>query len=387
MTTTADLEGQTAPGFEAVREAFAENFAREGAYQEVGAALAVFHRGRLVADLWGGFGDGARTRPWTRDTLINVWSATKGLTATAVAQLVDRGRVAYSTKVADLWPAFGQNGKAEITIGQVMSHQAGLPGFAEPTTIDDQFDWARCVARLERQAPAWPPGTASSYHAMTYGWLAGEIVRRVDGRRIGRYVAEEICDPLALDAFIGLPLSEDHRAAEQVAPKVEPDAIAVTQLPPAALMALVNPQQDPLAPNRRAWRAAEIPAANGHASAMGLARLYAALGASGTLDGVRILSPRGVAAMSASAAEPTRQDMFLGFVDCWGYGVARNTPRIYGPNPRAFGHSGWGGAFGCADPDAQIAIGYVCNQMGPELVGDPRTAGLCAAALESAARP
>jgi CubicO group peptidase (beta-lactamase class C family) len=386
MTETIDLQGRVAPGFEAVRVAFGENFTREGPYQEVGAALAVYHRGTLVADLWGGYADRARTRPWTRETLINVWSATKGLTATAVAQLIDRGRLSYETRVAEVWPAFAQNGKADVTVGQVMSHQAGLPGFAEPTTIDDQLDWAGCVGKLERQAPAWPPGTASSYHAMTYGWLAGEIVRRVDGRSLGRYVAEEICDPLGLDVFIRLPEALDARAAEQIGPKAEPDPAAIAALPPAALMALVNPQQDPLAPNRRAWRAAEIPAANGQANALGLARLYAALAAGGSLDSVRILSAQGVARMTASAAEPTRQDMFLGFVDCWGYGVARNTPGIYGPNPRAFGHSGWGGAFGCADPDAQIAIGYVCNQMGPELVGDPRTAGLCAAALESAAR-
>ena len=386
MSDVIEIAGTTAQGFEAVRDAFAANFHRQGDYREIGAAMAVFHRGALVADLWGGFADRARTRPWERDTLVNVWSATKAVTATAVAQLVDRGKLSYDDAVASVWPEFAAAGKAAITVGQVLSHQAGLPGFAEPTTIEDQFDWDACAAKLARQAPAWPAGTATSYHAMTFGWLAGEIVRRVDGRSLGRYVREEIATPLAADIDIGLPEALETRVAQTLGPKAEPDPASLAQLPPSALMAVVNPAQDPEAPNARAWRAAEIPAANGQASALGLARLYAALCAEGALDGARILSPSGVARLTARAAPSGRRDMFLGFEDCWGMGVALNTPGLYGPNPRAFGHSGWGGSFGCADPDAQIAIGYVCNQMGPELVGDPRTGGLCAAALEAAGR-
>jgi CubicO group peptidase (beta-lactamase class C family) len=384
MTDTIQISGTVAEGFEAVREAFAANFALIGAYQEVGAAIAVYRHGRQVVDLWGGFADPARTRPWRRDTLVNVWSATKGLTATAVARLVDQGRLAYETRVAEVWPEFAAGGKAEVTMAQLMSHQAGLPGFAEATTIDDQLDWTSCVGKLARQSPAWAPGEATSYHAMTFGWLAGEIVRRVDGRTIGRFVSEEICGPLGADIFICLPEALEGRVAHIFGPKAQPDPTALASLPPAALMALVNPAQDPEAPNRRAWRAAEIPAANGQASAQGLARLYAALGGGGGVDGVRILSAETVAAMTTRAAPDGRTDMFLGFTDSWGMGVALNTPGIYGPNPRAFGHSGWGGSFGCADPDAGIAIGYVCNQMGPDLVGDPRTGGLCAAALEAA---
>jgi CubicO group peptidase (beta-lactamase class C family) len=385
MTTTTEIKGAVAPGFEAVHEAFAANFERVGSYQECGAPVAVFHRGVKVADLWGGFADRARTRPWAADTLINVWSATKGLTATAVARLVDHGRLSYDDRVSRVWPGFAAAGKGEITVAQVLSHQAGLPGFAEPTTIEDQLDWAGCVGKLERQAPAWPPGEASSYHAMTFGWLAGEIVRRVDGRSLGRFVQDEICGPLGADIFVGLPLALEPRVAELLGPKVDPDPAATTSLSPAALMALSNPAQDPEAPNRRTWRAAEIPAANGQASALGLAKLYAALGAGGSL-GVGILSPDTVRRITTPATSNRRTDMLLGFVDSWGMGVALNTPGIYGPNPRAFGHSGWGGAFGCADPDAGIAIGYVCNQMGPDLVGDPRTGGLCKAALESAAK-
>ena len=375
--TTTAIQGAVAPGFEGVRAAFAANFELEGSYQEVGAAIAVFHRGVKVVDLWGGYADRARTRPWTGDTLINVWSATKGLTAAAIARLVDQGRLSYDDRVSKVWPGFAAAGKGEITVAQVMSHQAGLAGFIEPTTIEDQFDWDGCVGKLERQTPAWTPGEATSYHAMTYGWLAGEIVRRVDGRSLGRFVREEICEPLGADIFVGLPGALAPRVAELLGPKVAPDPAATAALSPAALMALSNPAQDPEAPNRAAWRAAEIPAANGQASALGLARLYAALGAGGTLDGVSILSPHTVRRMTTPVTSNGRTDMLLGFTDCWGMGVALNTPGIYGPNPRAFG---------CADPDAGIAIGYVCNQMGPDLVGDPRTHGLCAAALESASR-
>ncbi|HVN01494.1 MAG TPA: serine hydrolase domain-containing protein [Caulobacteraceae bacterium] len=386
MSGTPNIQGRVAPGFDAVRDAFAANFTRDGAYREIGASICVFHDGACVADLWGGSADRAGARSWTRDTLINVWSATKGLTATAVARLVDQGKLDYAATVARYWPAFAQAGKDAVTVGQLVSHQAGLPGFAEPTSIDDQLDWAGCVGKLERQAPAWVPGEATSYHAMTFGWLAGELIRRVSGRSPGVYIAEEICGPIGADVFVGLPQALESRVGEIAAPKVPPDAAAMAALPAAALMAVVNPQQDAEAPNRRAWRAAEIPAANGQASAGGLARLYAALVGGGALDGTRILSQEGVARLTTPAAPPGRTDMFLGFTDSWGMGMALNTPGIYGPNPRAFGHSGWGGSFGCADPDARVAIGYVCNQMGPDLVGDPRTGGLCAAALEAAAR-
>jgi len=385
MAARYEIFGTVATGFEAAREAFAENFAREGDYQETGASFAAFRHGRCVVDLWGGFANSARTRKWTRDTLCNVWSTTKGISATAVAILVDRGVFSYEDKVASLWPEFAHSDKERITVAQILSHQAGLPGFAEPTSVEDQLDWFGCCTKLARQRPVWEPGTATSYHAMTYGWLVGEIVRRATGKSIGRFIHEEIAKPLDADLFVGLPESADARATEMLAPKRMIDA-SDFPLPPAARMALTNPQQNPLAPNTRAWRAAEIPAANGQASAMGLARMYAALAGGGSLDGTTLLSREGVARMTRPATSNGRQDMFLGFVDSWGMGMALNTPGIYGPNARAFGHSGWGGSFACADPDAGVAIGYVCNQMGPELVGDPRTAGLCKAILDCAAR-
>ncbi|HEX5775524.1 MAG TPA: serine hydrolase domain-containing protein [Caulobacteraceae bacterium] len=364
------IEGFTAPGLEAVKDAFAANFEREGDYQELGAALCVYRDGECVVDLWGGFADAGRTRPWEADTLVNVWSTTKGAAALAVARLVDRGLIAYDQRVAELWPAFAQNGKAQITIAQAMSHQAGLPGFEAPTTTEDLYDWEAIIARLERQAPVFEPGTQNSYHATTYGFLAGEIVRRAVGRTLGQLLLE-LTGPTSADFLVGLPANLDARVAELLPPKRPVDTSAMN-LPLPAQMALSNPVLDPAAANTTRWRRAELPALNGHASARGVARLYGLM-----IDGGGLISPSMIEAMEVIAAD--RVDLMLGFNPQWGMGVAHNLIGVYGSNPRTVAHSGWGGSFGAADPDARIVIGYVCNQMGSELVGDPRGTGLAAA--------
>ncbi|MBV8978317.1 MAG: beta-lactamase family protein [Alphaproteobacteria bacterium] len=379
MNMSGPIEGVVAPGFEPVRDAFVGNFERPGDYQECGAALAVFHRGQLVVDLWGGYADMNRSRKWTRDTLVNVWSTTKGVVATAVAMLVDRGLIRYEDNLAYIWPEFAEAGKQGITLAHVLSHQAGLPGFVEPTRIEDQYDWQQCCAKLVRQSPIWEPGTATSYHAMTYGWLAGEVIRRLSGKAVRQFIQDEIAAPMRADIFIGVPGSEEHRLAHTIPPR---NPAKLPPLPQAAMMALTNPEQDASAANTAPWRKAEIPAANGHASAIALARLYTFLVEGGEQEGVRLLSPQVVDKMRAAATRD-RTDMFLGFKDSWGMGMALNSPGIYGPNPQAFGHSGWGGSFACADPAARIAIGYVCNRMGPDLVGDPRTRALCNAVFSS----
>jgi CubicO group peptidase (beta-lactamase class C family) len=374
----AMVEGTVSNGFENAREQFTANFERDGDYREVGASFVAFHRGNKVVDLWGGSADAARTRPWRRGTLGNVWSATKGIVAIAVAMCVERGLFRYEDAVAKVWPEFAANGKEKITIAQLLSHQAGLNGFAEPTTLKDFENWDACCAKLARQAPAWPPGEASSYHAMTYGWLAGELVRRASGKSIGRFVRDEIARPLDAEFYIGLPEAQEANVAEMLAPRrvVDMDSIP---LPATAKLAVTNPTMVPQAMLTRSWRAAEIPGGNGQASAHGLARIYAAV------IGNEILKRETVAKMT-TAQTSGRTDMFLGFTDNWAMGISLNTPGIYGPNKRAFGFSGWGGSFGCADPDAEVSIGYVCSQMGPDLVGDPRTMGLCKAVLDSAAR-
>ena len=218
MRGEAAIAGWVAPGFDVVQDAFAANFRRGGDDEECGAALAVYLEGRCVADLWGGFTDAARTRPWARDTLVNVWSASKGVTALAVAMLVDQGRARYDDAVAMYWPEFAANGKAGVTLGQILSHQSGVNGWEVPTSWDDLYDWATATARLAAQAPFWAPGTLASYHAVTHGFLAGEVVRRITGQDVGGFIRDAIATPLGADFHVGLAAAQDWRVAELIGP-------------------------------------------------------------------------------------------------------------------------------------------------------------------------
>ena len=366
----AEVAGLVAKGFEQARDVFAANFTRLDAFRETGAALAAFHRGRCVLDLYGGTMGGHQD--WSSGTLVNVWSATKGVAACAIAQLVDDGAIRYEDTVASVWPEFAAAGKASITIAELLSHQAGLNGFDEPTGLDEIYDWNTCCAKLAAQTPVWEPGSATSYHAVTFGWLVGEIVRRVSGVTLGTYLREYVTGPLAADIFVGLPVALEARVAPISAPLASPPPIVA---PPVALRALINPIMTATLPNDRGWRAAELPAVNGQASAMGLARLYAALAMGGTLDGVRLMSEAGVERLYRPAS-PEQTDMLMGYTGIWGMGMMCNPAGIYGSGPRAFGHSGWGGSFGCADPDLGLSIGYTCSQMGSELIVDPRSVAI-----------
>ncbi len=371
------IAGTVQPGFESVRDAFAANFQREGEDREIGAALAVYVRGRCVVDLWGGHRDAAETKPWARDTLVNVWSASKGVVSIAVAILVDQGRLSYDDKVAKHWPEFAAGGKADVTVGQLVSHQAGLNGFDAAATTEDLFDWALSTSRLAGQAPAWPPGSAVSYHAITHGFLAGEVVRRVTGQDVGGFIRDALAGPLGADFHIGLPLAHDWRVGEMVAPVVaSSSAIGAPGQSPVAARAVGNPKLDATAPNRRDWRAAQIPAANGQSSAQGLGRIYAAIANGGALDGQTIISPTGIDRLRA--VRHPGPDMLLGPRQ-WAAGVAMNVLPNFGPHAETFGHSGWGGAYGCANVARGVAIGYVMNRMGGSLVGNPRSASLAAA--------
>ena len=371
----AAVQGEVAPGFEPVRELFAANFSLPEDYREAGAALAVYRQGECVIDLWGGPADAARTRPWQRDTLVNLWSTSKGVAAMAIARLVDRGALRYADRIASFWPEFAAGGKAEVTVAHILSHQAGLPGFAEPICLDDLYDQDLCADRLAAQAPLWEPGTANGYHAISYGVLTAEVVRRIDGRTIGRFIAEELAGPADADFHLGLPPALRSRRAEILPPEHAVDMTQV-EMTPAMILGLASPAMDPARPNDPAWLDAELPALNGHGSAQGLARLYAALLA-GELVGEATL-----AAMTRIAAD--RDDLVIGFNPQWAMGVATNGSGMFGPEPATFGHGGWGGSVGCAHRETGIAIGYVLNHMGPELVGDPRATGLCTAVFDCA---
>jgi CubicO group peptidase (beta-lactamase class C family) len=374
------MQGFAAPGFERVRDAFAHNFIRDDEYGELGASLAVYQGGALVVDLADGWADAAKTKPWTPDTLVNVWSATKGVTAIEVAALVYQGKLKYDARVADYWPEYAQHGKADTTVSHVLSHQAGLPGFAEPTPLNEFYKWEIVTERLARQEPLWPPGTKNSYHAMTYGFLAGELVRRASGKRVGQFLAEDVAGPLGADVFIGLPEKEEPRVSPLIPSRIQRD-FDLAAAPREAVMAVTNPNMAPTLPNDRAWRAAEIPAGNGHASARGLAKLYGALANGGTLNGVTLMDDKTIAALAALQTD--RVDVLLGAPAMWRNGMSGNVANMYGGDDDTIGHSGWGGSFGCFNRRKNVGIGYVLNQMGDKTIGDPRCTELCAAIFAS----
>jgi CubicO group peptidase (beta-lactamase class C family) len=400
------IDGWTAPGFEGVRDAFDANFSGD---REVGAAFAAYHRGHLVADLWGGVADVATERPWVQDTMVIVYSSTKGATATCAHVLAEAGRLDVDAPVAEYWPEFAQAGKEAVTVSDLLSHQAGLAWVDEELTLEQVLAWDPLVDALARQAPLWEPRSAHGYHAVTYGTLVGEVVRRIDGRSLGTYFAEEIARPLDLDFFIGLPEALEPRVAALVgnlgslgggagaapAPDVDPEALA-------ALEALIGPTSmlgralgvngaftrlgDIPAPggnvfNSRAVHAAEIPAAGGITDARSLARMYA--GCIGEVDGVRLLSDTRL--RDAATQRTVGPDIVILNLDLqFGLGYFVRSSLIDLGGPGCFGHAGAGGSLGWADPDADLACGYVMNRMDLGLAGDVRSYSLvnaCYAAL------
>jgi CubicO group peptidase (beta-lactamase class C family) len=371
------ISGFVAPGFEAVLETFSENFAGVAGTREVGAGLSVYRHGEVVVDLVGGFRDLEETTPWTPNTLANIWSSTKGVTAIAFARLVDRGLVDYEDPVAAYWPEFGVAGKKGTTIGDLLSHQAGLNGFREETTVEDFGDWSLVTSRLAAQAPYWRAGDDTSYHAMTYGFLVGEVARRITGLEPRDFIETEVAAPLHADIQIGLGDKDRSRTADLI-PYDEAGTPAAPD--PLAAPAMTNPVVRQDWANRSDWRAAQVPAANGHASARGLARLYGVVANGGSIDGVPYLSSATIDRLRRPRS--MRADRFLG-ERLWAAGVSLNMAATWGPDPDTFGHTGWGGSFGCANLEDAIGFGYVMNHMGGQIVRDPRAVRLCEAIFNS----
>jgi CubicO group peptidase (beta-lactamase class C family) len=371
-----EITGLCPDRFARVRDAFAANFEDGG---ELGARFALAVDGEIVVDLMGGHADRKREVVFGPDTLTPLFSTTKAIAALMVARLVDEGRLAYDQPVADVWPEFAQAGKAEVTVEQALSHQAGLSGFLDETDPSIWFDWDATCAKLAATAPIWPVGSASGYHPITFGYLAGEIFRRVDGRTMGTALREDIAGPLGLDLWIGLPDSEHDRCAELMRPSALPKFGAMND---AVKAAFLTPWAAPGGRGTADWRRVEIPSANGHATAPALARLMGALATGGTLNGRSLITPAGIKA--ASAERIVGQDLVLPFVISWGAGFMRNTPNMfYGPNPDAFGHSGWGGSCAFADPATGVSGAYVMNKQGSALIGDERAVRLIEAAYAS----
>jgi len=342
----APIAGTTDPKFARVRDAFVSNFTTG---LEHGAGVAVTLDGKPVVELWGGHADAARTRPWQQDTLVNVWSCTKGVVAVAIAMLVERGKLDYAAPVARWWPEFAANGKARITLDQVMSHQAGLNGLSAPMDEAGLLAWDPYISALAAMAPLWEPGSHVIYHALSYGHLTGEILRRVDGRRIGRFVAEEIAGPLGMDFFIGLPENEDSRVAEMIEGPKASDWVP-TVLASKFPHSCANPALRATAPNDRAWRAAEIPGGNGQGTAAALAKFY------GTLE--RVITRDTIAEMALPRVRGI--DESFGGPTAFAAGFQIDNP-LTGKD--AYGHSGWGGSYAFADPAAKLGFAYVTNRM------------------------
>jgi CubicO group peptidase (beta-lactamase class C family) len=376
MSDSASIEGTCAPRFAAVRDAFAANFA---AGREVGASFAATLDGAVIVDLWGGHADDARTREWTRDTIVNVFSTTKAMTALCVHLLVDRGALDVDAPVARYWPEFAQHGKAAITTRQLLSHTAGLAAIREPLSSEALCDWQRMVAVLALETPWWPPGPPSGYHALTYGYLVGEVIRRISGQTPGTFFRDHVARPLEVDFHIGLPEREHYRVAEMIPPSSS-EMAAAPPIDAESLLGKVmgNPAVHPELANRAAWRVAEIPAANGHGNARSVARALAVLACGGTLDGVRLLARQTIE--RAIEEQCFGVDRVLGIPLRWGLGFMLTSAALpLGPNPHTFGHGGWGGSLGFADLDARVSWAYVMNKMSPGTTGDSRAAGPLAA--------
>lgn len=369
--STTEIHGFVAPGFEPVREAFAANFE---AGLEAGSSFAAMLEGKPVVDIWAGVRDAGKGLPWEKDTVACVFSTTKATVALACAMLVDRGLLEYEQPVAKYWPEFAQQGKERITVEQLLSHQAGLPGVTN-RQLPDYYNWDAVTEALAAEKPWWEPGTANGYHAITFGHLNGELVRRITGKPFDQFLREEIAGPLGADFQVAVPASEDSRIATMIAPP------ALTGVPEDALLfkVLANPPFDSAQANDRAYRAAVIPAANGHANARSAARVMSALACGGTVDGVRLLSEDSI--HRAIAERCFRTDLVLLVPMRWGAGfMVRSEALPISPNQRAFGHGGAGGSLAIADMDARLSWAYVMNRMDSGTTGDVR-AGVLGAAL------
>jgi CubicO group peptidase (beta-lactamase class C family) len=377
----ATIEGTAAPGFDAVREAFAANFAERG---DQGASVCVYRHGVPVVDLWGGLADPASDQPYAEDTLQLVFSTTKGATAVCANLLIERGLLDPSAPVAEYWPEFAAADKGAIPVEWLLTHQSGLPAIDATLTLSDALAWDPIVEALADQKPLWEPGTAHGYHALTFGWLVGELVRRVSGMSIGSFFAREVAGPLDLEFWVGLPSAEEHRVAPltmslDYLADMDPEELATmaTSFGPDGLgtrALFLNGAFGDFAQGNSPFNlpelhAAEVPAANGITTARSLARLYAGL--IGEVDGVRILEPDTVADMSR--ARTTGTDLVLGGESKFGLGMMCDSPFTPLLGTGGFGHFGAGGSVGFAHPESGISFGYVMNQMRLSVAGDDRT--------------
>jgi CubicO group peptidase (beta-lactamase class C family) len=365
--------GFTRDKFAGVRAAFEGNLA-SGA--DLGACFTATVEGETVVDLWGGWADEARTRPWEKDTIVNVYSTTKTMTALTALLIADRGELDFDAPVAKYWPEFAANDKSQVKVSHLMSHSAGLSGWKEKVTLEDVYDWDKVTALLAAQAPYWEPGTASGYHAITQGFLVGEVVRRITGKSLGTVFREEIAEPLGADFHIGLPASEDHRVADLIPP---PPGTGIGDGEQSELNRNMssNPPINPLDTRTRAWKAAEIPAGGGHGNARSIAEIHVLLANGGVAKGKRILSEAGC--RKALEQQIEGMDLILGVPSRFGMGFGLPSAMVPLPNPNTIFWGGYGGSLVIIDMDARTTFGYAMNKMAGTTTGDMRALGLAGA--------
>lgn len=368
-----DIHGQCPPEFEAVREAFARNFRdAPGTVSERGARFSVQIEGRLVIDLWGGHADAAGEQPFGPETLTPVFSTGKAVMALMMARLVDQGLIGFDTPLVEVWPAFGEAGKADITLGDVLSHQAGMVGFAPPQPPEIWFEREQVLDAVAAQAPLFPPRSASGYSPIMVGYICGEVFRRLDGRSMGTALREDLAGPFDLDLWWGLPAAQHGRVAQMRKPPRAPDLGNIDAVRQAAFL---DRGSAPAGRGSAEWRQIEIPSANMHARADALARLMGVVASGGMMEGERLLSENTVAFMSAERI--SGPDRVLPFTLSWAAGLMRNEGLgIFGSDPGTLGHCGWGGSCAFADPAAGLSGAYVMSAQSHHLIGDPRARAL-----------
>jgi CubicO group peptidase (beta-lactamase class C family) len=372
------VQGLVHDKYAGVRTAFEANL-DSGA--DIGASFCATVEGETVVDLWGGFADEARTRPWERDTIVNVYSTTKTMTALTALLLADRGELDFDAPVARYWPEFAAAGKDAVKVSHLMSHSSGLSGWKEPLAKEDLYDWDKATSLLAAQAPFWEPGTAPGYHGLTQGYLVGEVVRRITGKSLGTVFREEIAQPLGADFYIGLPASEDARVAELIAPP--PAEAGLGAGPRSELQANMsdNPPLEVSETRTRAWRGAEIPAAGGAGNARSVAEVQSVLANGGVAKGKRILSEAGC--RKALELQIEGPDLILGIPARFGMGFGLAGGAVPLPNPNTIYWGGYGGSLVIVDMDARTVFAYAMNKMAGTTTGDMRAFSLAMAMWEA----
>ncbi len=367
MSAVTQINGYVAQGFETVRDTFAANLAGG---KELGATFSVVQNGETIIDLYGGVRDEGKSEALGPDDLFNVWSTTKGLCALCLAMAVDRGLIEYAAPVARYWPEYGVAGKEEISVETLLSHRGGITGAYTPATLEDMKDNRAFAARLAGQSPLYEPGSQSAYNAGIFGLWVNELLLRTDGRSVAQFFHEEVAVPLGVDVWISLPVDQHHRRAPMSAPWAEMAAKMPLPTDPVVFASMSNPRTNPLKCNEPEWMMRGNGSADGSANARGLAKIYGAMAMGGEIDGVRLISSKGLG--NATRERHGGKDIVFTIYTRWAAGFLLNNRGMYGPNQNAFGHTGLGGSFAFADPDRGIGMAYAMNLMAPNLMGDLR---------------